>query len=61
MKEWSKPSVKNLEISATEQGKNIAASFDEIRVDQNGNYWCSFASGTDSKPVVDGGINVPEN
>lgn len=58
MKEWSKPSVKNLEIKSTAQGKNLASSFDEIRVDQNGNYWVSFSSGSDSNPPVDGKVEV---
>jgi len=61
MKVWLKPSVLNLEISATAQGKNIAASFDEIRVDQYGNYWVSFASGTDSKPDLKGKIIVGDD
>ena len=58
MKTWTTPEVSELNISATAQGKNISDDFDEIRVDQNGNYWVSFASGVDSKPEVDGTITV---
>ena len=31
---------------------------DEIRVDQNGNYWLSFSSGFDSNPDIDGDVTV---
>ena len=48
MKTWTTPEVSELNISATAQGKHISTSFDEIRVDQNGNYWVSFTSGADS-------------
>ncbi len=58
MKKWNTPAVSELNISCTEQGRNIAADFDEIRVDQNGNYWVSFASGADSMPEIDGEITV---
>lgn len=58
MKKWETPSVSELNISCTENGKNMAAAFDEVRVDQNGNYWVSFASGTDSNPNLDGTVTV---
>ena len=58
MKKWNAPVMEELSISCTEQGKNLENEFDEIRVDQNGNYWVSFASGNDSKPEVDGTITV---
>lgn len=58
MKTWTTPEVSELNISATAQGKHISTEFDEIRVDQNGNYWVSFASGEDSNPDVDGSITV---
>ena len=60
MKIWTTPSVEELNISCTEQGQHMSTEFDEIRVDQNGNYWAGFASGTDSQPNVDGGITVNE-
>lgn len=58
MKTWNKPEVAALNISCTEQGKNMDKKFDEIRVDQNGNYWVSFGSGADSNPDTDGDITV---
>jgi len=58
MKTWMNPEVVELDIACTEQGKHISTEFDEIRVDQNGNYWVSFASGADSNPDVDGTITV---
>jgi len=58
MKKWNTPVIDELNIACTEQGKNMSTSFDETRVDQNGNYWVSFASGADSKPDVDGPITV---
>lgn len=61
MKTWVNPEVVELEISATAQGKKVQPSFDEIRVDQNGNYWASFQSGKDTNPPVAGDITVPEN
>lgn len=43
MEKWQKPQLEELDIMETKQGKNLAVSFDELRVDQNGNYWASFA------------------
>ncbi len=60
MKKWNAPAIDELLVSCTEQGKHVQPSFDEIRVDQNGNYWASFQSGTsDVTPV--GPIVVPED
>lgn len=58
MKKWNAPVMEELSISCTEQGKNFENAFDEIRVDQNGNYWVSFASGSDSNPELDGTLTV---
>ncbi len=58
MKEWKEASISELNISCTEQGKHASVQFDEIRVDQNGNYWAGFASGADSKPETDGEVIV---
>lgn len=58
MKTWNTPAVSELSISCTEQGKDMSKDFDEIRVDQNGNYWVSFASGADSNPELDGEVTV---
>ncbi|WP_278244470.1 hypothetical protein [Lachnospira multipara] len=44
MKTWITPAVEELEIVETAQGKNIKPSFDELRVDANGNLWASFQS-----------------
>ncbi len=59
MKTWVNPEVVELEISATAHGKKVQPNFDEIRVDQNGNYWASFQSGTSAVTPV-GPIIVPE-
>ena len=60
MKKWNTPAIDELNLSCTEKGKKIQENFDEIREDQNGNYWASFQSG---EGVVDpdGPIIVPEN
>ena len=58
MKKWSTPTIESLDITCTEQGKNIKSDYDEIRIDQNGKYWVSFASGKDSKPELDGEVEV---
>lgn len=58
MRKWNAPEVTELNISCTEQGKHISEQFDEIRVDQNGNYWAGFSSGVDSKPDVNGEVTV---
>lgn len=60
MRKWNAPEVTELNISCTEQGKNISTNYDEVRVDQNGNYWYSFSSGVDSKVETDGNIYLPE-
>ncbi len=61
MKTWTNPEVVELEISATATGKKIQPSWDEIRVDQDGEYWAGMASGGDSNPDVVGPIIKPEN
>lgn len=58
MKNWMNAELVELEIAATAQGKNISSNFDEIRVDQNGNYWAGFGSGEDSQPGTDGKVTV---
>lgn len=55
---WTKPEMEELAINMTAQGKDMSTSFDEVRVDQNGNYWVSFSSGADSKPEIDGNVTV---
>ena len=59
MKKWENPVLETLEVEKTLQGQHIAPEYDEIRVDQNGNYWASFTSGEDSKPDLDGEITLP--
>ena len=61
MKKWKNPVLETLEVEKTLQGQHIAPEYDEIRVDQNGNYWASFTSGEDSKPGTNGPIIVPHN
>jgi len=56
MKKWNTPVVDELNVACTERGKKISANFDEIRVDQNGNYWASFTSGNDSEPEISGEV-----
>lgn len=58
MRTWIEPQISELSIGATAQGQNMSDDYDEIRVDQNGNYWVSFSSGADSKPTVGGTITV---
>lgn len=59
MKKWENPVLETLEVEKTLQGQHISLKFDEIRVDQNGNYWASFTSGPDSNPDLDGEITLP--
>lgn len=58
MKKWNRPELEELSITCTEQGKCFNQQHDEIRVDQNGNYWQSFGSGSDSNPDVSGKVEV---
>lgn len=58
MKTWNSAAIEELNVAATAQGKNISKQFDEIRVDQNGNYWAGFGSGADSNPSTDGEVIV---
>lgn len=58
MKTWIEPEIIELDITCTEQGKDLSVTFDEIRIDQNGNYWAGFGSGLDSNPDTDGFITV---
>ncbi len=58
MKKWTTPAIDELNVSATAQGKNLSTAYDEIRVDQNGNYWVSFSSGFDSEPETNGDVEV---
>ena len=48
MKNWATPAMEELNVVFTENGKDMTQSYDEIRVDQDGNYWVSFQSGKDS-------------
>lgn len=56
-KQWNSPVAETVAFTATEQGKKLGSQFDEVRVDQNGNYWRGFASGNDVTPV-DGKIFI---
>ena len=58
MKKWENPVLETLEVEKTLQGQHISLKFDEIRVDQNGNYWLGLASGPDSNLDTDGDITV---
>lgn len=58
MKTWNNPEIETLGVEMTMQGQNMSSKFDEIRVDQNGNYWAGFGSGPDSKPEIDGEVEV---
>lgn len=58
MNKWQEPQLMSLDIKMTQQGKNIKNDYDEVRVDQNGQYWVSFGSGEDSKPNTNGDIVV---
>lgn len=58
MKTWKNPDMEELSIICTEQGKCLNKQYDEIRVDQNGNYWQGFGSGADSNPDTHGNVEV---
>lgn len=58
MRIWNVPEITELDISCTEQGKDMNTSWDEIRVDQDGEFWVSFQSGADSNPKPVGPIIV---
>lgn len=58
MNKWQRPELEELNINKTAQGRNLSSQFDEIRVDQNGKYWASFVSGSDSKPETNGNVKV---
>ena len=58
MKKWATPEISELNLSCTEQGKDMSTEWDEIRVDQNNEYWVSFQSGADSNPNPVGPIIV---
>lgn len=47
MKIWNTPSVEELDMTCTEYGNKYSTTYDEVRVDQNGNYWFSYSSGED--------------
>jgi len=47
MKTWNAPSVEELDMTCTEYGSKYSTAYDEVRVDQNGNYWFSYSSGED--------------
>ncbi|MDD5934232.1 MAG: hypothetical protein PUC65_01505 [Clostridiales bacterium] len=53
MKNWKTPSIDSLEVKFTEHGQCFSKNFDEIRVDESGNYWISSSDG---EPIV-----LPEN
>lgn len=50
MKNWVNPEVEALDMTCTEYGNKLSQSFDEVRVDQNGQYWFSFSSGVTVSP-----------
>ena len=60
MKEWTKPEVEVLGVENTQQGTKFSASYDEIRIDQNGKTWYSFASGAEYDGPIDGKVEVIE-
>jgi hypothetical protein len=60
MEKWKKPTIEELNVSCTEHGDHICTEFDEVRVDQNGNYWAGFQSGGTSNPPVNGEVEIPE-
>lgn len=45
MKTWMNPEVAELDMECTEYGNKYSQSYDEVRVDQNGNYWFSYSAG----------------
>lgn len=57
MKTWNTPAIEELNVSCTEYGKAYATKVDEVRVDQNGNYWYSHSGNGTATP--DGEVYVP--
>ena len=51
MKTWNNPELVALDMTCTERGTKFSANFDEVRVDQDGNYWYSFSSGVETSPA----------
>lgn len=45
MKNWINPEVEALDMTCTEYGAKFSQAYDDVRVDQNGQYWFSFSSG----------------
>ena len=45
MKKWNSPELVSLDMEKTAYGNKYAQNYDEVRVDQNGNYWFSFSAG----------------
>ena len=45
MKEWNSPELVALDMACTEYGTKYAQSYDDVRVDQNGQYWFSCSAG----------------
>ncbi|SFB19413.1 hypothetical protein SAMN05216249_11267 [Acetitomaculum ruminis DSM 5522] len=58
---WTKPQLEELGFEETKQGRHITTNFDEIRTDQNGNFWASFVSGSNSNPDVSGEVITGED
>ena len=56
MKTWDTPTIDELNISCTEYGHSFSTNYDEVRVDQNGEYWVSFSSGATYEGPVDGEV-----
>ena len=50
MKTWINPEVEALDLACTEYGSKYSSNYDEVRVDQNGQYWFSFSSGVTVSP-----------
>ena len=58
MKKWSNPELVSLDMACTEYGARYAKDYDEVRVDQNGQYWFSYSSGKEVPKPSDEVIKV---
>ena len=45
MKKWNSPELVSLDMEKTAYGTRHSYSYDDVRVDQNGQYWFSYSAG----------------
>ena len=58
MKKWNSPELVSLDMEKTAHGTRHATSWEEVRVDQNGNYWFSYSAGSTVSPTPTAEVEV---